>query len=73
MANNVRAIRESKKLTLKDIALEVGCSIAFLADVELGRRGAKRDTWQRIADALGVSVEELKGDDNEVSHDPASG
>lgn len=59
MANRVRLIRKAQNMTLQEVADAVGCSIPFLADVERGRRGAKPETWQRIADTLGVRVEDL--------------
>jgi len=59
MANRVREIRKFKDMTLAEVAAQVGCSIPFLSDVELNRRGAKPETWQKIADALGVKVEDL--------------
>ena len=65
MANRVREIRKIKGMTLAEVAANVGCSIPFLSDVELNRRGAKPETWKKIADALGVKVEEL----HEVSDD----
>ena len=72
--NRVRDIRKARNLTLQKVAEEVSCSIAFLSDVELNRRGAKPETWQRIADALGVTVQELRGDDNgKVPDHPAGG
>lgn len=67
--NRVRELRKSKGLTLRELAAAAGCSIGFLADVELNRRGAKPETWQKIADALGVNVEAL----HEVPDNPANG
>lgn len=69
MANRVREIRKIKGTTLAEVAAKVGCSIPFLSDVELNRRGAKPETWQRIADAMGVTVEQLKGEDQFISDD----
>lgn len=57
--NRVRELRKSKGLTLRELAAAAGCSIGFLSDVELNRRGAKPETWQKIADALGVKVKAL--------------
>ena len=51
-----------------------GVSPPFLYDLENGRRGARPETMERIAAALGVTVEELKGGDSDtVSDDSASG
>lgn len=72
MSNRVRTIREQAGMTLKTVSENVGCSIAFLSDIERDRRTAKATTWQRIADALGVTVEDLK-DDNTLPDNPASG
>ena len=38
-------------------------------DMENDRRGAKPETWLKIADALGVTVAELRGDDNDKTAD----
>lgn len=72
--NRVRYIRKSKGMKLRQVAETAGCSIAFLSDVELNRRGAKPETWNKIADALGVEVDDLKGDDHgQADDDPAGG
>lgn len=63
--NKVREIRKSKGIVLRELAEAVGCSIPYLSDVELNRRGAKPDTWSRIAGALGVTVDDLRGDDHD--------
>ena len=68
--NRVREIRKEKGFTLREIATAAGCSIGFLSDVELNRRGAKEETWDRLATSLGVTVTDLKGDDHAVSDNP---
>ena len=69
MGNKIRLIRQDLELTLREVSQKVGCSISFLSDLERGNRTAKRSTLRRIATALGVTVEDLKGDDNEASND----
>ena len=71
--NRVREIRARLNITQQALADAAGVSRPFLVDIEKGRRGAKFDTWQRIADALGVTVPELRGDSHAVPDDPAGG
>ena len=55
----VKAVREAKNMTQQMVADAAGISRPFLVDIEKGRRGAKPETWQKIADALDVKVEDL--------------
>lgn len=55
----IREIREERKLMQKDLAEAAHISRPYLHDLENNRRGAKRETLQRIADALGVTIDEL--------------
>ena len=43
-----------------ELARSVGVSQPFICDLENNRRGAKPETMSRIADVLGVSVEDLE-------------
>ena len=43
----------------KELAEKAGISCPYLHDLERDRRGAKPETISRIAEALGVTVEEL--------------
>lgn len=67
--NRVREIRVMREMTQQNLASAVGVSRPFVVDIEKDRRGAKPGTWQRIADALGVTVEELRGDDHDKTAD----
>ena len=58
--NRIREIRLKRGLTLMDLARKIGCSAAYLSDIERGNRGGSYQTVERIADALGVTVDELK-------------
>ena len=57
--NRIKEIREKQGLQQKELAAITGFSAPYLHDLENNRRGAKPETLQRIADALGVPVEEL--------------
>ena len=53
-------IRREKHVTQKILAEAANVSQPFLHDLENGNRNAKPETWQRIANALGCTVEELR-------------
>lgn len=67
--NHIREIRCDKGLTQQYVAEKANVSRPFLVDLEKGRRGAKADTKQRIADALGVTVDEAWGGDERATAD----
>ena len=58
----VRAQREEKRLTLKDVAKVVGVSIVYLSDVETGRRPPFSDSTKlrKLAKALGIESADLR-------------
>lgn len=60
MANRIREIRVSRKMTQKELGDFCGVSQPYIHDLELGRRGAKLSTLQMIARALDVNISELK-------------
>ncbi|WP_366160635.1 helix-turn-helix transcriptional regulator [Bacillus infantis] len=56
----IKKIRESKSLTLNQVALYSEISAAQLSRIETGKRGVpKPPTIQKIADALKVDYEDL--------------
>lgn len=57
--NRIKEIRESIPMTQQKLAELAGVSQPYIHDLENNNRGAKRDTLERIANALGVSVDEL--------------
>lgn len=57
--NNIRTIREEKRISQIKLAADAGISQPFLYDLERGNRNAKPETMERIAAALGCTVEDL--------------
>ena len=55
----IREIRESQGMTQTELAARALVSQPYIHDLENNNRGAKRETLDRIANALGVTVEEL--------------
>lgn len=59
--NRLRQLRQSKDLTLKKVADEIGISENGLCNYELGKREPKLKTWIKLADYFNVSVSYLQG------------
>ena len=57
--NRIKLIREYMKITQTELSNRAHISQPYLHDLENDHRGAKPETLKRIADALGVKVEEL--------------
>lgn len=58
--NRIKEVRELKGIQQKELAHQVGVTAPYLHDLENNRRGAKPETLQRIAEALGVEVADLQ-------------
>lgn len=57
--NRIKEIRESKNISQTILAHLVGVSQPYMHDLENGKRGARPETYQRIAEVLDVPVYEL--------------
>lgn len=55
----LKVIRQDKGMTQAELAKATNLSQPYIHDLERGNRGAKRETWRKIASALGCKVEEL--------------
>lgn len=62
---NLRAARERKNLSQKDVAEAIGVAKSTYSLYESGNREPNVETIKRIADLLKVSVDELFGMDGE--------
>ncbi|PEK69604.1 helix-turn-helix domain-containing protein [Bacillus pseudomycoides] len=55
----VREYRESKGLTIKELSKGAKIPVSTLYDVETGRRSLKANKAKKMADVLGVPIENL--------------
>lgn len=60
----IRELRDTKDLSLRDLAGKIEVSAPFLSDVEHGRRYPSDAKLEKIAEVLGISFSELKKYDN---------
>ncbi|OZB90230.1 helix-turn-helix domain-containing protein [Paenibacillus sp. XY044] len=59
LAKRVRAFRKLKGYTQQELAAKSGISLAVLGAIERGNRRAEEQVVIKVAEALGVSVQEL--------------
>jgi len=55
----IRDARERAGLSLKQLAEKVGRTAPYLSDIERGNRRGTYETVSRIADALGLKVDDI--------------
>lgn len=55
----IRYLREQKKMTLEDLSFESNVNKNYLSDLERGNRNPTVKILERIAVALGLTLEEL--------------
>lgn len=56
IAQQIKALRDIKRMTQKAVALKTGMSQSVIARIESGERGLTIDTLGKIANALGKEV-----------------
>jgi transcriptional regulator with XRE-family HTH domain len=56
---NLRQARKAHRLSQAELAEKVGCRQTFISSLERGYRPGRSAVPARIADVLGVSVDEL--------------
>lgn len=61
MANRIAELRHERGLTLKSLGERIGLRDNTISQYETGKREPKLETWQKLADALDVSVPYLQG------------
>ena len=55
----IRYLRNLRKWSQEDLALEANVNKNYLCDLENGRRNPSLEILERIADAFGISLSEL--------------
>lgn len=61
MSNRLKELRQKNSLTLKELGSKIGIPNNSLSQYENGRRQAKLEVWQKLADFFKVSVPYLQG------------
>ena len=64
VGERIRKVRKSKKMTQTKLAELLDVSYMVISQYERGLRNPKRETIQRIADALSIHINELQFDGN---------
>ena len=59
--NPVRVWKEHRGLTSKDLAQKAGISAPYLSQIESGKREGRLDALRKIAEALGLGLDDLVG------------
>lgn len=55
----IKFLRNERKWSQEDLALEANINKNYISDLENGRRNPSLDILERIARAFGISLEEL--------------
>ena len=58
-ASPVRAFRDHRGLTLRELSRRSGVSLSYLSEIEQGRKPGSVAAMTRIAGALGVTIDSL--------------
>jgi DNA-binding XRE family transcriptional regulator len=58
----IEALRWERRLTVPELAKKAGITRQYCKRICKGERGASLDVQQSLADALGVTVEEIQKD-----------
>lgn len=62
VGDRIKALRQERKLTLRELSQKADISISFLSDIENGRSNPSLDRLKSIAEALDTTVSYLLGE-----------
>jgi ribosome-binding protein aMBF1 (putative translation factor) len=57
--NAIRVWREYRGLSASELAAKAGLSAAYVSELEIGKKTGTVDTLRKIADALGLTLDDL--------------
>ncbi|WP_429374279.1 helix-turn-helix domain-containing protein [Paenibacillus sp. DS2015] len=60
LANRIRAFRKLKGYTQQELATKTGISLSVLGTIERGNRQIEDQILNKIVEALGISIRDLK-------------
>ena len=59
IGERIKLLRQKKGMTQSDLAEKADISVAFLSFLESGKRKGSLDTYQHLANSLGLGLDEL--------------
>lgn len=62
LGKRIKELRKEKSITQIDLAAKIGIDRSYLGFIERGERNVSFDVMAKIAEALGVSMNELTRD-----------
>ena len=68
----IKALRESSKMSQKDLAYASDLDRSYIASIENGRRNVSIVNIEKIAKALNVNLKDFFNDDEFVEHSGSS-
>lgn len=71
VGERIKALRQERKLTLRELSQKADISISFLSDIENGRSNPSLERLKAIAEALNTTVSYLLGEEQDTPVTPA--
>ena len=62
----IKEVRQSKKMSQKELALKANLSVSHMSEIESGKQALMLSTFTKVVEALGVPADELLWDESET-------
>ncbi|MBP6218381.1 MAG: helix-turn-helix transcriptional regulator [Oligoflexales bacterium] len=66
IAEQIRSMRKSRKLTQKELALQSGVSFSFINQLERGKASVRLDIVNQLAEMFGYEVQLVKMEPRDI-------